>query len=181
MGNYRKSFEISLGYAVELEDNIKMLKKYEQNLKDSGYKYGSEENFKNCLLFAGALMDENMGFDDEYATEVAMERQYYQDAIRFSENDWKLIRKMMEDLCNTMIALDKKAGDRSNIQHYKDTYFLCKDIITELYKEEHGLKAKDFISLDKKPMNRNMKLSRQKFSGAIEIVNKNADKEEMIK
>ena len=145
---YKSASKYSEAYA-DLK-NVDLLNKYAERLDKIEFKndngeveklnYKDIKHLKLCLLFAGALIDEKMGFGSTFTKRYKETREYYQKSIDFDLDDWRVIRKNLEDLCNALIKEDK-----ANSKHYQNVYKQCKEEISNLYNERHDKIMDDFM------------------------------------
>ena len=127
------SYKSSLRYAKaycdpenksDLDRYIRLLK--EKNLVNDSH---STKFIKNCLMFSAALVDTYLFKDDEKIYEEALEqRRYYQKLITFNEDNWRIVKKNIQDLLNALIN-----EDRANADDYKKLFEECVSYINELY------------------------------------------------
>ena len=142
--NLKSAIKYSVAYADE--KNTEALNNYKKILDKKQIAYRTDENLKNCLLFAGALIDEVMGFDEETTKQCTYSRQYYQDRIAFAYDDWQVVRQNLQDLCNALIREDKELSEE-NVQHYKDVYKVAKQILTDIYNEKKEKNLDEFMGV----------------------------------
>jgi len=131
--DYRLASDFATSYCDE--QNAEILKKYIKHFDKKGVKYETIENFKNCLLFAGALFDSmNDGLPEwkvEQRKQVADE---LAKKIDFSNyNNLDVIEKNLEYLCTTLKRVDPK-----NAEKYQSIYKEASPILNEYYKQEKG-------------------------------------------
>ena len=103
--------------------------------------------FQNCMLFAGALLDENMGFDEKKTQQYSKCREDVQYDIVFNEDNSKMITKVMLDLTNLIHRIDKQKG-YDNKKHYENVYLTSKQIVKDLHEEFEealGERRKEFL------------------------------------
>ena len=138
--NYRSAFEFALAYIKD--ENI--LNKYTEYFKKAGIEITSKKNLQNCIMFAGALFDENVGYSENVTQKYAEMRENIQGDIMFSEEHVKVMKKVLKDLANVVARKDYKTAPE-NIKHYQETYNKSKNVIDGIYNEELEARQRDFI------------------------------------
>ena len=142
-----KRYRSALTYALNYAKDDKKLAEYQKLFEESGIKTESRVNLQNCMLFAGALLDENMGFDEKKTQQYSKCREDVQYDIVFNEDNSKMITKVMLDLTNLIHRIDKQKG-YDNKKHYENVYLTSKQIVKDLHEEFEealGERRKEFL------------------------------------
>lgn len=128
--DYKSALSYSKAYCNE--KNKGLLAKYVKHFDDRGLKYGDLENFKNCLMFAGALFDEmNDGLPEWKLEQRYHTRLEHQGKIRFNSDNMEVIEKNLEYLCGTLKKIDAK-----NAQQYDNVCLAAKQVLNDIYEEQ---------------------------------------------
>lgn len=138
--NYRSAFSYALAYVK----NDTILKKYAEYFNKAGIETTSKANLQNCILFAGALFDENVGYDEEKAGLYAKYRAEIQRDIMFTLDHVKVIKKALNDLTKEISRKDKDSVE--NVKHYEKTRKVADSIIEGIFEDE--LKNTDQTFID---------------------------------
>ena len=144
----RSGYKSAWKYAVAYTNgkNNDKLEKYGKILKDAGYDYKDNVNLQNMIMFAGALVDEKMGFDEKTTKEMVTNRKYWQETVEVSQQNYEVVRQILQDMCNALIKEDR-VYHRENIDHYKDVYKDCKQFLSETLDKEAEKTLNDFIKV----------------------------------
>ena len=90
-------------------------------------------NVQNCILYAGALLDENVAkdHDKDVYTKIHQFRKDVEIDLDFNEAQYRLILRVMLDLCNFVYKRDKKRGVANPKDFYQQNYNECKAWLIE--------------------------------------------------
>ena len=109
--------------------------KYLVYFDDYKIKYGTTENFKNCLMFAGALFDSHNDQLATWKTElVAVVKTQYLFKIKFTPENMEVIDENVSRLCMIL-----KHNDAKNADLYDKVCEEAKEELNEIYRVENGL------------------------------------------
>jgi|GEM_PF-6422505 hypothetical protein len=139
--NYRSAFSCALAYVK----NDEILKKYTDMFEKQNIQITSRANLQNCILFAGALFDENIGYEEKKAEKYSNFRAEVQADIVFTADHVKVIKKVMKDLANEIARKDAKSLPE-NIKKYQETYNVSKAIVDDIFNEELEARQKNFLN-----------------------------------
>ena len=137
--NYRSAFSCALAYVHAKE----IMASYENYFQGQKIEYTSKANLQNCILFAGALFDELVGYDEAKTKKYRDYRIDIQGDIAFIDNHVKVIKKVLKDIANAIARKDYKLAPQ-NISHYQETYNKSKKVIDEIHEEEENYRKHQF-------------------------------------
>ena len=129
----KSAYTYAKDYCSERFENA--FRKYLVYFDDNRIKYGTIENFKNCLMFAGCLFDTH---NDELATWKIdldnIKKTQYLFKIKFTPENTEFVDENLTRLCEILQNIDAK-----NANLYGKVCKESKEELNEIYRVENGL------------------------------------------